>query len=43
MSAHRAATSGRAEAHPTVLAIQDTSYSVYTSHPKTKGLGKISI
>lgn len=43
MLAHRAATSHRAEAHPIVLALQDTSYLVYTSHPKTKGLGKISM
>lgn len=43
MSAHRAKTSGRAANHRTVLAIQDTSYLVYTNHPKTKGLGKISL
>lgn len=43
MSAHRANTSGRAEGHPIVLALQDTSYLVYTSHPKTKGLGEISM
>ena len=43
MLAHRAATSHRVEAHPIVLALQDTSYLVYTSHPKTKGLGEISM
>jgi hypothetical protein len=43
MSAHREKTSGRAANHRTVLAIQDTSYFVYSNHPKTKGLGKISL
>jgi len=43
MSAHRDKTSGRAADHRTVLAIQDTSYLVYTNHPKTRGLGKISL
>jgi hypothetical protein len=43
MSAHRDKTFGRAANHRTVLAIQDTSYLVYTHHPKTKGLGKISL
>lgn len=43
MSAHRDKTSGRAAKHRTVLAIQDTSYLVYTKHPKTKGLGRISL
>jgi hypothetical protein len=43
ISAHRDKTSGRAANHRTVLAIQDTSYLVYTNHIKTKGLGKISL
>jgi hypothetical protein len=43
MSAHRKKTSNRAENHQTVLAIQDTSYLIYTNHPKTKGLGKLSL
>ena len=43
MSAHRKKTSVRATDHHTVLAIQDTSYLVYTNHPKTKGLGEISM
>jgi len=43
MSAHRQKTSARAKGHSTVLAFQDTSYLVYTNHPKTKGLGKISM
>lgn len=43
MFAHRDKTSGRAAGHRTVLALQDTSYFVYTNHLKTKGLGKISM
>ncbi len=43
MSAHREKTSGRTKSHRTVLALQDTSYLVYTNHPKTKGLGEISM
>lgn len=43
MSAHRDKTFGRAVNHRTVLALQDTSYLVYTNHPRTKGLGKISL
>jgi hypothetical protein len=43
MSAHRKKTASRTKGHRTVLAIQDTSYLVYTNHPKTKGLGKISM
>jgi len=43
MSAHRDKTSCRAANHRTVLAIQDTSYLVYTNHSKTKGLGKLSL
>lgn len=43
MDAHRAKTSARANGHGVVLAIQDTSYLVYTHHPKTEGLGKISM
>jgi len=43
MSAHRDKTSARAASHRTVLALQDTSYLVYTNHPKTKRLGKISM
>lgn len=42
-AAHREKTVGRAETHETILAIQDTSYFIYTSHPKTKGLGEISL
>jgi hypothetical protein len=43
LQAHRGKTVVRARQHPTVLAIQDTSYFVYTSHPKTEGLGRMSL
>lgn len=43
MAAHRSKTEARAANHRTVLALQDTSYLVYTHHPKTKGLGEISM
>jgi hypothetical protein len=43
ISAHRCKTAARAAAHSTVLALQDTSYFIYTSHAKTEGLGKISL
>ena len=43
MKAHRLKTAERAEKYKTVLALQDTSYFVYTSHPETEGLGKMSI
>jgi len=42
IKAHRLKTFTRASKHETVLAIQDTSYIMYTNHPKTKGLCKIS-
>jgi hypothetical protein len=43
VAAHQKSTIQRAQSHKTVLALQDTSYFVYTSHPKTEGLGKISL
>jgi hypothetical protein len=43
MAPHREKTARRAEEHETVLALQDTSYFIYTNHPKTKGLGEISL
>jgi hypothetical protein len=43
LAAHRCKTAQRARKHKTVLALQDTSYFVYTSHPKTEGLGKMSL
>jgi len=43
MEAHRKKTAERAKPHKTILAIQDTSYLIYTSHTKTKGLGAMSL
>ena len=43
LAAHRRKTAKRARKHKTVLAIQDSSYFVYTSHPKTEGLGRMSL
>lgn len=43
LAAHRCKTAKRAKQHKMVLAVQDTSYFVYTSHPKTEGLGKMSL
>jgi len=43
LAAHRRKTAKRARKHKTFLAIQDTSYFVYTSHPKTDGLGRMSL
>jgi hypothetical protein len=43
LEAHRGKTVMRAREHPTILAVQDTSCFIYTSHPKTKGLGRMSL
>ena len=43
MAAHCQKTAGRAGKHKTILAVQDTSYIVYTRHGKTEGLGKIAL
>ena len=43
LAAHRCKTAQRTKEHKTVLALQDTSYFVYTNHPKTEGLGKMSL
>ncbi len=43
LAAHRAKTAERAGQHRTVLAIQDTSYLVYTRHRQTTGLGPLSL
>ena len=43
LEAHRQKTAERAKSHRTVLAIQDTSYFVYTSHAGTAGLGPLSV
>ena len=42
-AAHRRKTADRAKGYNTVLALQDTSYMVYTSHSATTGLGRISL
>ena len=42
MSSHQAKTLERACDRQVVLAVQDTSYFIYTNHYKTEGLGKIS-
>ena len=43
LAVHRCKTAQRTKEHKTVLALQDTSYFVYTNHPKTEGLGKMSL
>ena len=43
MDAHRYKTADRAAGHHTVLALQDTSYLIYTNNSKTRGLGKLSL
>lgn len=43
MAAHRAKTAKRIEGKRIVLSIQDTSFAVYTKHPKTQGLGVVSL
>ena len=43
LMAHRCKTAMRAKKYKMVLAVQDTSYFVYSSHPKTEGLGKMSL
>lgn len=40
---HAGKTVVRARQHPRVLAIQDTSYFVYSRHPKTQGLTRMSL
>lgn len=43
MAAHCQKSAQRARGHHTVLAIQDTSYFVYTTHFRTQGLGRLSV
>jgi hypothetical protein len=43
MAAHRHKTAGRAGERDVILALQDTSYFIYTSHSGTEGLGEISM
>src|SRR5208283_4792567 len=40
---HSKKTAERAKPYKTILAIQDTSYFIYTSHTKTQGLGAMSL
>jgi hypothetical protein len=41
LNPHQRRTQERMKNYPIVLAVQDTSFLNYTSHPKTKGLGPI--
>jgi hypothetical protein len=41
LAPHQRQTQERMKGYPLVLAVQDTSYLNYTSHPQTKGLGPI--
>lgn len=41
LAPHQARTVARMQAHPVVLAVQDTTFLNYTAHPQTKGLGEI--
>jgi hypothetical protein len=41
LSPHQGRTQARMEGHRLVLAVQDTTYLNFTSHPKTTGLGPI--
>src|SRR5205085_10561026 len=41
-AAHVQATVGRAQAHPLILAIQDTTELSFTHHPATQGLGPLA-
>lgn len=43
LDSHKTKTLDRTENHQVVLAVQDTSYFIYTNHPKTKGLGELSM
>jgi hypothetical protein len=43
LAAHRCKTVERARKYQKILAVQDTSYFVYTSHLKTEGLGRLSL
>ena len=42
LDAHASKTAKRAKKEKVILAVQDTSYLIYTSHKKTKGLGRLS-
>ncbi len=43
LKSHIEKTAQRARKYKTILALQDTTYLIYTHHPKTTGLGKISM
>lgn len=43
LSSHQTKTLERASKQQVILAIQDTSYFIYTNHPKTEGLGELSL
>jgi hypothetical protein len=43
LETHRKKTAERAKPFKTILALQDTSYFIYTSHTKTKGLSAMSL
>jgi Transposase DNA-binding/Transposase Tn5 dimerisation domain len=43
IATHRKKTAERAKPYKTILAIQDTSYFIYSSHTQTKGLGAMSL
>jgi Transposase DNA-binding len=43
LETHRKKTAERAKPYKTILALQDTSYFIYTSHTKTKGLSAMSL
>jgi len=43
LKSHKLRTQERVQKHETVLAIQDTSYIMYTSHPSTTGIAKLTV
>ncbi len=43
LEAHASKTAERAKKEKVILAVQDTSYLIYTSHKKTTGLGRLSM
>jgi transposase-like protein/transposase Tn5 family protein len=43
LRAHSSQTVERSKKYKTILALQDTSYMIYTNHKATKGIGKISM
>jgi len=43
LRAHSSRTAERSKKYKTILAVQDTSYLIYTNHRAAKGIGKISM